>query len=344
MPWASVFDNAALPLVLILRLTVDSFAGERERSTLEALLVSPVPDWALVAGKVVALESYAVLLLGAVLVHPDLAEVLPLAPEPITKQDGSTKNDCERNAAKRLLPKIRADHPHLQFIVVEDGLASNAPHIRLLQDLSMHFLLGVKPDDHEFLMKQVYQAHDGDRVTTLTWQDGDRHCELSFVNGLPLNESHQDLLVNYLHYAEYDHDGTGEPSKCFSWVTDLLVTRDNARLLVRGGRSRWKIENETFNTLKNQGYHGEHNFGHGEHHLSVVFAFLMMLAFLVDQVQQRCCPLFNAVRTKLKTKRALWDNLRSHFRHFLFRSMQHLYEVILYDLAKELPAPTLDTS
>ena len=33
---------------------------------------------------------------------------------------------------------------------------------------------------------------------------------------------------------------------------------------MRGGRARWKIENETFNTLKNQGYHFEHNYGHGK--------------------------------------------------------------------------------
>ena len=88
--------------------------------------------------------------------------------------------------------------------------------------------------------------------------------------------------------------------------------------LVQGGRCRWKIENETFNTLKNQGYHFEHNYGHGKKNLSVVFAMLMMLAFLVDQVQQLCCPLFQATLKKMETKRALWDNLRSHFRHFIF--------------------------
>ena len=60
------------------------------------------------------------------------------------------------------------------------------------------------------------------------------------------------------------------------------------------GRARWKIENETFNTLKNQGYCFEHNFGHGEKNLSTVFAFLMMLAFLIDQIQQRCCKLAGA--------------------------------------------------
>jgi hypothetical protein len=54
---------------------------------------------------------------------------------------------------------------------------------------------------------------------------------------------------------------------------------------MRGGRARWKIENETFNTLKNQGYEFEHNYGHGYKNLSVNLAFLMMLAFLVDQAQ-----------------------------------------------------------
>ena len=131
--------------------------------------------------------------------------------------------------------------------------------------------------------------------------------------------------------------------RTWTWVTDLVISRQNARWLVKGGRCRWKIENETFNTLKNQGYHFEHNYGHGKKNLSVVFAMLMMLAFLVDQVQQLCCPLFQATWKKMGTKRALWDNLRSHFRHFVFRSMRHLYQVMLYDLAKNLPAPTLNT-
>ena len=132
--------------------------------------------------------------------------------------------------------------------------------------------------------------------------------------------------------------------KKFSWITDLAITRENARHLVRGGRARWKIENETFNTLKNQGYHYEHNFGHGQQHLSVVFALLMMLAFLVDQTQQLCCGLFQAVLSKAGSKRVLWEQLRSHFEHFTFRSLRHLYEVMLYDLAKGLPAPDGNTS
>jgi hypothetical protein len=286
--------------------------------------------------------TYQHQLLGAAIVHPDHREVIPLAPEPIVQQDGSQKNDCERNAAKRLLRKIRKEHPRLKFIVVEDGLASNAPHIRELKRLHMHFILGAKPGDHEFLFDQVIAAFENERVTTLSWPVGENQAELSFVNNVPLNEANPDLLVNFFQYIEYGPDGKIE--KVFTFVTDLRVTRSNAQLLVRGGRARWKIENETFNTLKNQGYHFEHNYGHGKQHLSVVFAMLMMLAFLVDQTQQLCCPLFQAVWTKLGSKRSLWDSFRSHFRHFTFQSMKHLYEVMLYDLAKGLPAPAFNTS
>jgi len=286
--------------------------------------------------------TYQHQMLGAVLIHPEHREVIPLAPEPIQKQDGTTKNDCERNAAKRLLRQIRKEHPRLKLIVVEDGLASNAPHIRELVGLGMHYILGAKPGDHRFLFDRANRAYQDDQITTIPWREGDLWCEVAFLNEIPLNESNQDLLVNFLEYSEYDLAGNCQ--KRFSWVTDLTITRGNARWLTRGGRSRWKIENETFNTLKNQGYHFQHNFGHGHQNLSVVFAMLMMLAFLVDQVQQLCCRLFRAVWEKVGSKRALWERIRSHYWHFKFHSMRQLYEVILYDLAKELPAPAFDTS
>ena len=286
--------------------------------------------------------TYQHQMLGAVLLHPDYQEVVPLAPEPIQKQDGTTKNDCERNAAKRLLRQIRQEHPRLKLIVVEDALASNAPHIREIMDLGMHYLLGVKSGDHQFLFNRVERAYEDHELTLLPWKEGDTWCEIGFLNGVPLNDSNQDLLVNFLDYSEYDQDGNR--LKYFSWVSDIDITDENAWWLMRGGRARWRIENETFNTLKNQGYHFEHNFGHGQQNLSVVFAMLMMLAFLVDQVQQLCCPLFRAVWDKAGSKRALWERIRSHYWHFSFRSMRHLYEVILHDLAKELPAPGFDTS
>jgi len=281
-------------------------------------------------------------MLAAVIVHPDLKEVIPLAPEPIQKQDGSTRNDCERNAARRLLAKIRREHPHLNLTVVEDGLANNGPHVRDLIEYGMHFLLGVQPGDHPFLFEQVAEARRRGSSPELVRKDKGITSKVSWVWDVPLNESNEDLRVNFLEYQEYDREG--KCLKHFTWVTDFHVTRLNAWELAKGARTRWHIENETFNTLKNQGYHFEHNYGHGQQNLPVVFAMLMMLAFLVDQVQQLCCPLFRAVLAKAGSKRALWEKLRSHFYHFTFQSMRQLYEVMLYDQAKEVPLFAPDTS
>ena len=116
----------------------------------------------------------------------------------------------------------------------------------------------------------------------------------------------------------------------WAWVTDLTLTAANVRAVARGGRTRWRIENETYNTLKNQGYHFEHNYGHGEKHLAVVMALLMLLAFLIDQVQQKCNPLFRAAWEKKGPKCALWESVRNLFAEFDVSSMRQIYEALAY--------------
>src|SRR5262245_22622852 len=113
---------------------------------------------------------------------------------------------------------------------------------------------------------------------------------------------------------------------------------------MRGGRARWKIENETFNTLKNQSYNFEYSYGHGEQHLSVVFARLMRLAFLADQAQQRCCALFQAGWAKLGSKRLLWERMRALFYTYAMASMRHLFVALLYGLKKPTPVFGLDSA
>jgi hypothetical protein len=106
---------------------------------------------------------------------------------------------------------------------------------------------------------------------------------------------------------------------------------------MRAGRGRWKIENETFNTLKNQGYNFEHNYGHGERHLATALVILMMLAFLIDQIQQLCCSSFRRLWKKLGTKAKLWAMIRSLFSVLEFDSMKALYRHLgsLYQLQLE---------
>jgi len=270
--------------------------------------------------------TYSHQLLGGAIVHPDSPVVIPLAPEPIIKQDGATKNDCERNAAKRFLAQVRRDHPDWPLIVVEDALSSNAPHIRELQKHNMRFILGVKEGDHPFLFDYVRTAHAAGATTDYEYCEGGITHRFRFLNQVPLNESNQEVLVNFLEYWEI----AGDNRQHFCWITDFIPYQWNVGAIMRGGRARWKIENETFNTLKNQGYHFEHNYGHGKEHLSVNLALLMMLAFLVDQVQQRADALFQAVLKKEGSRKRLWDHVRALFYTLEFAGLADIFRALLY--------------
>lgn len=266
--------------------------------------------------------SYYHQVMSSVLVHPDQSVVLPMMMEPIIKGDGSKKNDCERNASKRLLSTLRGMHPQLKLMVVEDGLHSNAPHIKLLKSLGYRYLIGAKPDDHTWLFDWVKACHCDELLLT---RDETEHY-FRWVNDVPLNESNEDVRVNFIEYREKNKKGKEQH---FTWITDVLVTKDNVYKLMRGARARWKIENETFNTLKNQGYSFEHNFGHGNRNLSTVFAHLMMLAFAVDQLQQLCCPLFQKALKACLKKRRLWETMRHYFCNCLIDCWEALYQAIV---------------
>jgi hypothetical protein len=254
----------------------------------------------------------------AAIVHPDKKIVLPLTPEPIMKIDGVEKNDCERNASKRLYADTRREHPHLKFIVVEDSLASNVPHLTDLKALDMRYIVGAKPGDHKFLFDLVNnsQCNEYNHKT----DDGTTH-RYRYINQVPLNKSNPDFKINFVEYWETDKNGEAQH---FSWVTDIVITNENVYHIMKGGRSNWRIENNTFNTLKNQDYHFSHNFGHGYQNLCTVFGMLMMLAFLVDQVQELSCHLFKKARAKFKSRTSLWERIRGLFKEFLINSWDDL--------------------
>ncbi len=282
-------------------------------------------------------------LLGASIVHPDFKEVIPLMPELIIKQDGETKNDCERNACKRFFIQLRIDHPHLPLCITEDALSGNVPHIKSLKKHNLRFVLGVKPGDHAFLFDYVDSAIQKGQVAEFEVPDK-KNPEIThlyhYLNDVPLNKSNQNVRVNFMEYWEI----TDKKTKHFSWITDFYITKENAYEIMRTGRVRWKIENETFNTLKNQGYHFGHNFGLGKQNLSGVFAMLMMLAFLVDQTQQLTCNLFRSVWRKLGSKRALWEEIRAFFMNHKIDSMTQLYRALLYGFEFQTLIILKDTS
>lgn len=283
--------------------------------------------------------SYYHQMVSAALVHPDQKTVYPFPPEPIMQQDGTQKNDCERNAIKRWLSYFRKEHPHLKAVILADGLSSNAPFIEILREKKLKFILVCNESDHKFLTEQVARPDP----------NGMRSCEkthkgikrvYSYMNNVSINKDNPECRVNVVRFSETKiHPKTKKSTTTrWMWVTDLSVNLDNIEEFVKGARARWKIENETFNTLKNQGYQFEHNFGHGKKHLTSVFASLMFLAFFIDQCMQHLNVRFQDALKKFGSKKGLWEQVLAAFYIFEIPDFDSLYHFITHPPPIYVPA------
>jgi RNase P protein component len=263
--------------------------------------------------------------------------------EPITRADGAKKNDCERNAAKRLLESVARQYPKRRFVVVEDALAANGPHLQTLLRHEMEFIIVAKPGGNSTLFETVQERLQQGRCTE--WEEADEQSRgtrgYRFAHQVALNHSHPDLTVNFLEYWEIDAQGK---ERVWSWITNLSVNRENAHALMRAGRARWKIENETFNTLKNQGYQFEHNFGHGKQYLCSTLAGLMLLAFLVDQIQEQVCRVFQLAKERWRSRRYMWERFRALFFTFYAPDWEALMRAWADPSSVRFDLPPSDTS
>jgi hypothetical protein len=272
-------------------------------------------------------------MLGAVQMHPDVKTVFPVGGEAIVRQDGATKNDCEQNAAKRLIPRICKELKQDKLLFVLDGLYATGPMVKLIKEHQASFVIAIKEG---YVLVQAQRLAEQNKLEQHSWSNGKTKSTVRFVNGLILNGQHQEQWVNYVEYQQVDIK-TGKTVYANSWITDIPITKANVKEVVAVGRSRWKIENETFNTLKNQGYHLEHNYGHGKKYLATNFALLMLLAFLVDQISQALDFVFRKAWQKSGSKKNLWQKVRQVFDLMPALSMNAIYKFIAKGPSLDFP-------
>lgn len=253
------------------------------------------------------------------LINPELRQVLPLAPQFIRKQDGATKQDSETEAGKRLVAALRSEHPQLKAVLVGDSLFSTRPFITTIRAHRFSFLLVAKPDDHKHLFEDIDGLRRGALLQRLERpQLKDKRFLYEWVNQVALGAEPDSPRVNFVQLTILDAQGR-TTYRC-SWVSDIPIESQTVEKLVRAARARWKIENEGFNTLKNQGYHLEHNFGHGHHGLSEMLFLLNLLAFLLHQIQELLDLFYRRARQRFSSRTEFWNAIRGSFRVLLYNS------------------------
>ena len=259
------------------------------------------------------------------IMHPDQSVIIPFMPEEIHNTDGTNKQDCEMNAAKRFVAKTRQDHPQLGIIFGGDGLFSRQPIIEDIIAKKAHYLFVAKPKDHKYLMDWV-AAYPKLHEMNFSDEKGNVYC-CEWMNNVPLSGREDSIHVNFFRCTIKTKDG-----KIFyrnGWVTDLVIDERNIKILVRAGRCRWKVENECFNVLKNHGYCISHNYGHGKENLCFNFYLLTALAFFFHQILEATDGLYQAARKKFGSKRHMWETLRAYIKIIIFDTWEKLLSFAL---------------
>jgi hypothetical protein len=222
-------------------------------------------------------------------------------------QDGHEKQDCESRAVRRWLERHGRRHARLKPIYLGDDLFSRQPVCEAVWAVDGHFLFVCKPASHQTI--EEYLTGVDLPTLTRTVKRGRQWFEYRYrwLSDVPLRGDADAMTVNWL-MAEIVN-AAGDVTYRNSFVTDLDVGPDTVVELAACGRARWKIENESFNVLKNNDL--EHNFGHGKVNLSAVFVSLNLLAFAFHTVCDLAEELWRAAMRKMGTRGRFLENLRS---------------------------------
>ena len=278
-----------------------------------------------------------------VLVAPGKAEVLALAPEVITPQDGHAKQDCEQQAAKRWVQRHAPQLPFTNVTVLGDALFCHYPFGALLVEHGWNFILVCKRESHPTLYGWIDFLTTAGRLGVVR----ERHWNGKFgeiwtyrcTTGVPLRGEQPSLLVNWCEVT-ITHEQSGAQLYHHAFASRHVLTATTVAAVVAAGRARWKVENEHNNVLKTKGYHLEHHFGHGTQHLAAVLVTLNLLAFLFHTVFALLDAKYQVVRAALGARQTFFNDIRTLTRYFVFASWDHLLTFIMQQLEVEPPPNT----
>jgi hypothetical protein len=266
-------------------------------------------------------------MLAATIVAPGHNMAFPLMPEFIAPQDGAAKQDCERVACKRWLKEHGGRLGELRPVYLGDDLFACQPLAEAVLSSGGDFVFVCKEDSHKTLYEYVRGAEMQTRA--VTEKRGGRRLTYHYrwMEDVPLRDGKDALRVNWI--AVRITDGKGKTTYDGAFVTSLPVTKENAAEIAACGRARWKVENESFNVLKNNGYHLEHNFGHGKKYLAMLLAAMNMLAFAFHTVCDCIDDLWQQGRQAKGSRKRFFEHLRTLCAYIVFPSWKILMETII---------------
>ena len=267
-------------------------------------------------------------------VSPNMKQVICLEPEFIKKQDGYKKQDCENAAVKRWFNKNPIQRYENPVTLLGDDLYSRQSICELALEKDYNFIFVCRETSHKTLYEWLEFLEKTGEVQTIKKKKWNGRKELvyryRYTNKIPLKDGDDSLQVNWGEVTIINKK-TQEITYKNSFITNHQINDRNIEKIVKAGRSRWKIENESNNILKNHGYNLEHNFGHGQNNLCEILLSLNLLAFLFHSVLKLANSTYQRLRQLNGSRRSFFNDIRALLKYFWFETWSDLLNFMLDD-------------
>ena len=220
----------------------------------------------------------------------------------------SIKQDCELTAFKRLAPGLKADFPRLAICIVGDALFACGPVMTICEGYRWDYLLTFKRGSLPAVWTNVQQllALVPQNTRTVELPNGGRQV-YRWVNRVRYEDSDG---REHTFDAIICHETVDGHTTTFAWITSFTINYDNVvTIATNGGRPRWNIENQGFNTQKNGGYNLEHAYS-CDPNVMKCYYYLLQIAHTIMQLTEKGSLLKAAARTCGDTVAAFFGGLR----------------------------------
>src|SRR5699024_4414773 len=228
----------------------------------------------------------------------------------ILENEDVSKNDCELNAAKRLLERLSRDYPRLPICLQGDALYAVEPIMKFCREHGWKYILAQKATRQKVLAESYEWIASGggaERVEGIGKEKGMGE----YVNHVEETAGKKEEANMYRYRYETDESGKKEIHE-FQWITNLEVTKKNLEEMIEAGRGRWKIENEGFNNQKNGIYEIEHLNSRNSNAMKNHYL-ITQIADIIMQIYLSFSPLRKTIRqSKKNTSSRLLESFRRH--------------------------------
>jgi len=245
------------------------------------------------------------------------------------------KQDCELKAFYRLAPKLKKKFPQLKICLLMDALYACDPVFNICDEYGWKYITTFKKGS----MKDTYAWYESLKKkeqpeNNAKIKNGEITQKFSWATGI----KYRGPCFNIMECNERKpgKDGLLENTR-FVWITNLPINECNFKEIAKGGRLRWKIENEGFNTQKNGGYNLEHSYSRNET-ASKNYYLLLQIAHIINQLMEKSsllkkqiCKTFGSIRNI--AKQLLEDFRTKYFTNF---DLQRCF-VIPFQIRLSLP-------